>query len=539
MRKQQGFMILIAVIFILVMGVMGTIIAFMFANRARVSAAVYNGMDAFYIAESGLGASTRYISRPSLSTSPTRVACGSITGHAQLTAASMSNGQFTATASAPSLVATTLSGGITSSATSLTVASAASLASRGRIVIDREVIDYAGKSGNTLLSLTRGADNTSASSHASSASVSQFQCNISSTGAVPSIASASYQRDLSWGVQLQDGWVVGDRQGNNYRIYRWNGNTELTWTNESFSAGGSSDRGDLYGVDMLDYAFGWAVGERANNGAIMLYWNGSSWSKSLFSSACNGQDFRSVSLVSSTEGWVVGLRYKAGCSGGGKKRRYTVLQWNGSSWSLLTPSSSPSIPNDHKDNRDLYGVHVIDTNGDGAGNVGFAVGDSGDVLQYNGSNWTAVSSSTSNDLRGVFVVSSSEAWAVGASGTIIRWNGSSWSTYSSPTSTQLNAISMLDTDNDGLAEFGVAVGENGLILTYNGSSWSSTTAGSNDLDAVAVLTTNDVWAAGQNGQLYHYDGSSWNASSISGQQNGIAFVTPRFKRQTGWQQSFR
>lgn len=533
-KAQQGFMVILAMIFIFVMGIMGIIIAYMFFGQAMITAAVYQGKSAFYIAESGLEAATRYITRPSLNSAPTRIACGAVTGSGQLTTATMGIGQFTVTASKNGVTTSTLTSAITAGATSITVSNAAGFSAQGRVMIDREAIEYAAKSGNTLVGVTRGADQTQASAHANATTVSQFQCNIASTGAVPTIASGKYQRDLSMGVQLQDGWIVGNRNGNDYRIYRWNGGTELSWTNSFLAAG--SDREHLRAVSQSSYSDAWAVGNERSNNFVILDWNGAAWSKSLVAGACNNQDLYGVSTVSRNEAWAVGRRYQPGCSGG--QRRYTVMHYDGTNWNLLSPSTSPSIPSDSNSNRDLYAVHVIDTNGDAAGNIGFAVGDQGQVLRYNGTNWVSDSSGTNRDLQSVYVVSGSEAWAVGNNGTIIRWNGTSWSGFSSPVGTRMNAVSMLDTDGDGLAEFGVAVGQNGRILQYNGSTWSSVANGGSNLNAVYVLATNDVWATGNGGRISHYDGSNWTTSTLASTLRGITFTAPRFDKTTGWKQTF-
>ncbi len=114
---------------------------------------------------------------------------------------------------------------------------------------------------------------------------------------------------------------------------------------------------------------------------------------------------------------------------------------------------------------------MIDTDGDSAGNIGFAVGNSGRILRYNGTNWVADTSPVTSNLFGVSTVVCLEAWACGANGDILRWNGSSWSVNNSTSSQQLNAIQMIDTDGDGLANFGVAVGNAGTIMRYNGSTW--------------------------------------------------------------------
>lgn len=539
MRKQRGFFLVLAVIFIFVMGLMGSVIAYLFANRSKVSATVYNGLQAFYLADSGLEAATRYITRPSLDVAPIRVSCGSVTGNADLTTEPLAAGQFTATASAPSIIFNTLSAGITSSSTSIAVTSAASFAPQGRILIDHEAINYGAISGNTFVGLTRGADGTLASSHASGVRTSQYQCSLDVNAAIPTIASPRAERELQWGVALQDGWAVGNRAVSNYTYYQWNGTTELAWTDESFASCGTTCRVNLNAISMLSNADGWAVGDRTTAGFLtFLRWSGSAWSPSLTVTGCAAQNLQGVSIVSSLEGWAVGARYIAAC-GSGTTYRYTLLKWNGTTWSLLTPSSSPNIPADNTANVNLNAVHVIDTTGNGLGNLGFAVGDTGKILQYNGTNWVAVTSPVATNLFGVMVMSSSEAWAVGASGDILRWNGTTWSLNNSTATQQLNAISMIDTDGDGLANFGVAVGNGGRIMTYNGSTWAATTSSGTNLFAVGVIDANDAWAAGASGRLTHWDGSVWTLQTSFGSVvNAMSFVAPDVDKTTGWKQVF-
>ncbi len=70
-------------------------------------------------------------------------------------------------------ITTTLNGSINSSATSITLTSAASFTASGTIVIDTESITYSGKSTNTLTGCVRGANGTTAAAHTSGATVTQ------------------------------------------------------------------------------------------------------------------------------------------------------------------------------------------------------------------------------------------------------------------------------------------------------------------------------------------------------------------------------
>jgi len=85
-------------------------------------------------------------------------------------------GQFTST----------LSSGINTSVTSLTMASSSSFPSSGTVIIGTELITYTGNSGGTLSGLTRGALGTTAASHSSGATVTDasnfFAWNAAASG---------------------------------------------------------------------------------------------------------------------------------------------------------------------------------------------------------------------------------------------------------------------------------------------------------------------------------------------------------------------
>jgi len=70
-----------------------------------------------------------------------------------------------------SVASTVLDGAITATDTTITVISAANLATTGFIKIGTETINYANVSGNQLLNCSRGQNNTTAASHATGASV--------------------------------------------------------------------------------------------------------------------------------------------------------------------------------------------------------------------------------------------------------------------------------------------------------------------------------------------------------------------------------
>lgn len=533
---QQGYFLFIAVIFIFAIGALGTMIAYIFSNRVALSVPQQNAMKVFYNAESGLEIGARLLTHPNLSGTPSRVSCAALTGTGAVTNASLNGGTFTLSTinSSPVFAADTLSASETASDATINVSSTSGFAPTGRVIIDKEAIDYAGISGNTFVNVTRGVDNTTASSHASGAGVSQYQCSVAVDAGIPSAASPVYERELQENVQLQDGWAVGAVSGNNFIFTRWNYPTEKAWNAGSLLD--ASFKVNLNGVAMLSSADGWAVGNMSGTNYVFLRWNGSAWTRSTVAGVCSGQNLLGISMVSASEGWAVGVRQTNTCSG--TSYRYNILKWNGSTWTKLAPTT---IPADNSSNQNLNAVSVIDTAGDGTGNIGFAVGNSGRILKYNGTSWTADTSPVSNNLTGVWTVSASEAWAVGASGRILKWNGSTWSTFTTPTSTQLNEVKMYDGNKDGVAEFGVAAGNSGVILTYNGSSWSTTDIGATNFLGVGVANESDAWVVGASGVAYHWNGSSWTSvtTGTSVQLNSMSMIAPKSTAVSNWKQVFR
>jgi len=78
--------------------------------------------------------------------------------------------------------------------------------------------------------------------------------------------------------------------------------------------------------------------------------------------------------------------------------------------------------------------------------------------------WQEVESPTTKDLYSVFTLSEDDAWAVGDSGTIIHWDGSEWSLVESHTISSLRSIYFVSKSN-GWASGGSS------IIHYEGTKW--------------------------------------------------------------------
>src|SRR5207247_1590881 len=165
-----------------------------------------------------------------------------------------------------------------------------------------------------------------------------------------------------------------------------------------------------------------------------------------------------VAVVAANDVWAVGSYYEAGGP------RYALIEhWDGSSWSVVP---TPTIGT----GSELYAVAAVSANNVWDVGVYYSTGAPGRTLveHWYGSSWSVVPSpspGTDNSvLRGIAVVSANDIWAVGYSLSNTRphltlieyWDGARWFVVPSPNP---------GTDN-------------------------------RDLNGVAAVSTNDVWAVG-------------------------------------------
>lgn len=507
-RAQQGFLSIIIAVLLVLMGVISATAVYVLFGSAIGTTDSLLGMRAFYIAEGGLERTQRALENPIFSR---RVTCGTITGNAALTNVALGNGTFTVTGNAPNFASSAVQTGLDSTATSIPVSSTASFSVPGRLLIDKEVITYTRLNGNNFLGVKRGVAGTVPANHAFNSQATQYQCTFVSEGGVPSVASSIGDRTLSESAQLQFGVVVGNRTSNTMTASRWNRPTEEAWTNSNFDAGTS--RENLNDVSLLSYSDGWAVGNTRNSNYTIARWNGSIWT---LVPTTGFDNLFAVSSVSANDAWAAG-------SGG------RIIRWNGTSWiSITSPTSQP-----------INSIAMLDATGSGTATIGWGVGNNGTLLRYGGT-WSVITSPTTQTLNHVVIVSANEAWAVGNSGVIIRWNGSNWSLYQDVGNVNLASISMVDTNNDGVANDGWAVGP-GVAYRYVGGTWVSQTASSiNTPTSVAAFAGDDVWVCGNNTSCAHWDGSAWTniATGIGvANINAISIIRPNSPR-SNWQEIF-
>lgn len=139
---------------------------------------------------------------------------------------------------------------------------------------------------------------------------------------------------------------------------------------------------------------------------------------------------------------------------------------------------------------------------------GWAVGEGGTILRWDGRRWRPQASPTTQTLRAVSMVSASDGWAAGANGTLLRWNGSAWAPQALGITDQI-----YDLDMRSATEGWMATATS--VRRWDGAQW----AVSSQVPAFSISASaaNDVWAGSQPPQ--RWDGSQWHPSDRAAQIN--------------------
>ena len=555
LERQRGASLLAVIFLIVVVAFFGTVAVSLVATQSFTSVNEMQSTQALYVAEAGLERAISYLLGPTLAD---RTTCAGLPG----AATSLNPGQFQLNIEAGSpfysAAATTIpAGGITSGQTTIPVVSTVNYAPFGRIMIDRELIDYTGTTANSFTGALRGRDGTLAASHIAATRVGQSQCTVTSTGGVPDLTTAARGRRVERaGIQLQEAWAVGD----NGVILRWNG---LNWV--LFATTNTP----LRGVSMDSYANGWAVGDApggAGTRSQVRRWNPDgtpAWDLSILANQPPNEatvSLNAVQVLSHNEAWAVGN------DRGGPPNSVLILHWNGAGWTFFD-----SFRNQH-----LYALSMIDVDNDGRADNGWAAGNrrgcinpGPTILRWNGVNWDCPTAGVlpntgDQHLRGISMVSAAEGWAVGdrrgcgnPGPTFLRYTAGAWRC---PTAVEIPApvANQADVDLYGItmlsANDGWAVGATGggggatcptnraRILQWDGVTWGCVPSPINQsLRAVACATTNDCWAVGDAGSIVHWDGNAWTVHPQSGvvtTQNllSVHIIGPRGRPQAVWRE---
>jgi hypothetical protein len=267
----------------------------------------------------------------------------------------------------------------------------------------------------------------------------------------------------------------------------------------------------------------WAVGSTTSGTVpqpVAMQFNGTSWNAVPVPTLSNGGYFSGVAGTASNDVWAVGA-----------SPAYTdplIEHWNGASWSVV---SSPALPSGSV----LSAVTAVSST-----NV-WAVGENGNltgdlVEHWNGTSWSVVSSPAfhgANDiLDSISANASNDVWAVGGDidvggAVMLHFNGTSWSRTNTPDTpgeaVGLHAVTALSPTNVWAVGRKTGYKKNNpsgqVIDHWDGTSWSLISSPAPNpnvnLNGIAAISANDIWAVGINASneqtiTEHWDGTSWS-----------------------------
>jgi cysteine-rich repeat protein len=143
----------------------------------------------------------------------------------------------------------------------------------------------------------------------------------------------------------------------------------------------------------------------------------------------------------------------------------------------------------------------------------WAGGPAGAVLHWDGTTWNDASvTGILHPITGLFAAGPDDVWAVddGASfGEIFHRTGTTWTSVHT-TSSSLHAVAASGNTV-------IAVGSNGLVSMTTGSDWTDVSVAPGILEAVAVISETEAYAAGGNGRdsyLTHWTGGTWTPVTV-------------------------
>jgi photosystem II stability/assembly factor-like uncharacterized protein len=195
----------------------------------------------------------------------------------------------------------------------------------------------------------------------------------------------------------------------------------------------------------------------------------------------------------------------------------TVLRYNGVTWSreIIYPTTVPF-------RLIMLNDGTLSPNDDPPGPIslslhcvvmhspddGWIVGDDGYIFHFNGQKWSHMWN-FSYHLHSLSLVSSKEWWAVGEKGTMMQYKMRSIHDAYQLDTGSLYSVAMLSEQD------GWCFGANGTILKYNGSTWEIQPNNIiKDLRASCMITPYEGWCVGQDTTILHYQDGVWQKVDV-------------------------
>lgn len=557
-RSQSGAFLVMAIVILTVLGVMTVTLGYLSSASTRSSILQNFGDKAFYVALSGLERATAASADP---VTGNRTACATQTvfanvalGAGVFSVNSATVGYNGGTVAAPS--PTTLSAGITAASTVVSVVSVAGYVSTGgRIMIDREMIDYAATSTSNAVCgaqpcfvvARRGAESTTAAIHAIATRVGAYQCETQIAGGVPDLSAAptSARRTLTQATQLPEVWLGGTQAVAGTMLM--NRFQETAWSDVNTGLAVTHAAPGISSISMLSYADGFAVGTAGAVAAqqpLAMRWSGSAWA-SVNTGLNVNRALNAISCVSANDCWAVGAAGVAAAA------QPWIIRWNGG-W-LDNQKGALAVAN-----TPLNAIRCAATNECWA--VGNAVGGAEYFIQLAAGVWTKPAASAAIadvDFNDVYCTDTATCWAVGAGSNIVRLSGGSWATEAiggaAFTSILRGVWCASSADCWAVGDTPTAGAAGEVILRRQSGAapnWTrvSPAVGIPDvnLTKVACANSNDCWAVGvaSAGELIlRWDGTAWTRFGPSGtvtdrNLNAIGVIGPASRPYSARQELF-
>jgi len=177
-----------------------------------------------------------------------------------------------------------------------------------------------------------------------------------------------------------------------------------------------------------------------------------------------------------------------------------LIEWNGSEWSAI------ELPDLDREIRALFKIW-----GTGPNDV-FAVGQSGVIIHFDGTEWTQQRAGTTEDVISLWGTGPDDIVAVGgrANGLVARWDGERWESQELVGVQGLNGVWV---DNDGTAHI---VGNQGTIIRVAAGGFDFV-----EEDYVSRLVIHGVWGV--------HGGTRWavgGSLDLPPPYEGVALVDP-------------
>ncbi|MCA9550648.1 MAG: hypothetical protein KC933_11480 [Myxococcales bacterium] len=210
-------------------------------------------------------------------------------------------------------------------------------------------------------------------------------------------------------------------------------------------------------------------------------------------------------------GWLLNVWGPAGddlYAAGGAPEAGVVMHYDGAAWTKLDLGLEVPLLNWS------YGFGPDDIT---------VVGNGGTILHYDGSSWSVQTTTTTEDLWGVWGSDPSNLWAVGGRGraagqdTILHYDGATWTKIRTPELSRPNVFAFFKvwgTSKDNV----YVVGQRGAVLHYDGSTWTEELVGtSEDLISLWGTSPDQIIIVGgrNNGQVVRWDGAEWTRKSLA------------------------